>query len=93
MRRAEIVAWGQPLEIHEYPTPEPTGTEVLVRVTACGICHSDLHIHAGYFDLGGGRRIRIEDRGVKLPFTMGHEVVGRVEKMGPEAAGVELGKE
>jgi D-arabinose 1-dehydrogenase-like Zn-dependent alcohol dehydrogenase len=93
VRRAEIVAWGQPLEIHDYPTPEPAGSEVLVRVTACGICHSDLHIHAGYFDLGGGRQIRIEERGVKLPFTMGHEVVGRVEKPGPEAAGVEIGRE
>ncbi|HFA60031.1 MAG TPA: zinc-binding dehydrogenase, partial [Rhodospirillales bacterium] len=43
MRRCEVVAWGEPLVMREYPTPEPEGTEVLVRVTACGVCHSDLH--------------------------------------------------
>ncbi len=95
MRRCQIVAWGKPLEMREYPTPEPQGSEVLVRVTACGVCHSDLHIHQGYFDLGEGEQIRIEERGVTLPFTMGHEVVGKVVALGPEAVGrgVEVGRE
>ena len=71
--------------------PCPQGPEVLVRVTACGVCHSDLHIWQGFFDLGGGERINIADRGVELPFTMGHEVVGEVLSVGPEAKDVAVG--
>ena len=92
MQSQQIVEWGKPLEGREAPTPEPEGTEVLVRVTACGVCHSDLHIWDGYFDLGGGQRITLEDRGVTLPFTMGHEIVGEVEAVGPDAEGVEIGE-
>lgn len=61
------------------PVPVPSGTEVLIAVTHCGVCHSDLHIWDGYYDLGGGTRMSLADRGVKLPLVMGHEVVGRVE--------------
>ncbi len=92
MRAMQIVEFGEPLELREYPTPEPSGEEVLVRVTACGVCHSDLHIWSGAFDLGGGEVLRLEDRGMKLPFTMGHEPLGTVENLGPEADGVEVGK-
>ncbi|MCB1971159.1 MAG: alcohol dehydrogenase catalytic domain-containing protein [Geminicoccaceae bacterium] len=91
MKSYQIVGWGEPLEARDYPTPEPKGREVLVKVTACGVCHSDLHIHQGYFDLGDGRRLNIADRGMQLPFTLGHEVAGEVVAMGPEATGVEIG--
>ncbi len=94
MRRCQIVAWGQPLEMREYPTPEPQGSEVLVRVTACGVCHSDLHIHQGYFDLGDGERLVLEERGTRLPFTPGHEITGTVAALGPEVEdGAEIGRE
>ncbi len=85
MRRCEIVAWGAPLEMHSYPTPRPEGTEVLLRVRACGVCHSDLHIHQGWFDLGDGQRLILEQRGTTLPFTPGHEIVGEVVELGPRA--------
>ena len=91
MRAMQIIEWGKPLELREVPTPTPTGKEVLVRITACGVCHSDLHIWSGYFDLGDGERIDIESRGVSPPFTMGHEPLGTVEQLGPEAEGVEVG--
>ena len=78
MKAYQIVEWGAPLEEREVEVPQPKGAEVLVRVTACGICHSDIHIWDGYFDLGGGNRITLGDRGVGLPFTMGHEPVGEV---------------
>ncbi|MFO1038846.1 MAG: alcohol dehydrogenase [Geminicoccaceae bacterium] len=93
MRSCQIVAWGQPLEMRDYATPTPTGTEVLVAVDACGVCHSDLHIWHGYYDLGAGERIKVEDRGLKLPFTLGHEVAGTVVGLGPDArdAGVKIG--
>ena len=91
MKSWQIVRWAEPLEMREYPNPTPQGREVVVRTIACGICHSDLHIWQGYFDLGGGERINIADRGVQLPFTMGHEVVGTVLALGPEAKGVAVG--
>jgi propanol-preferring alcohol dehydrogenase len=91
MRAWAVVENGQPLEQIEMPTPEPKGTEVLVEVTHCGVCHSDLHIWEGYYDVGGGQKMSLKDRGVVLPLAMGHEIVGRVAKLGPEAKGVKSG--
>jgi D-arabinose 1-dehydrogenase-like Zn-dependent alcohol dehydrogenase len=69
----------------------PKGSEVLLRVEGCGVCHSDLHIQEGYFDLGGGNRLELAKLGVKLPHTMGHEIVGEVAATGPEATGARVG--
>jgi D-arabinose 1-dehydrogenase-like Zn-dependent alcohol dehydrogenase len=91
MKSQQIIAWGEPLEERETPTPTPTGTQVLVRVQACGVCHSDVHIHEGFFDLGNGNKARLTDAGVTLPFTLGHEVVGVIEAVGPDAVGVKIG--
>ena len=52
MKSEAIVEYGQPLQIIESATPEPKGTEVLLKVTHCGVCHSDVHIHDGHFDMG-----------------------------------------
>ena len=60
---------------------------MLVEVTHCGVCHSDLHIWEGYYDIGGGKQMSLGDRGVTLPLAMGHEIVGRVAKLGPDAEG------
>jgi D-arabinose 1-dehydrogenase-like Zn-dependent alcohol dehydrogenase len=76
----------------ERPTPQPTGTEILLRVLAAGVCHSDLHIWDGYYEIGGGKRLMLADRGIKLPLTMGHENVGEVVSFGPQAAGVTKGE-
>jgi D-arabinose 1-dehydrogenase-like Zn-dependent alcohol dehydrogenase len=65
---------------------------VLLKMLAAGVCHSDLHIADGYFDLGGGKQLRLEDRGMALPITLGHENVGEVAAIGPEAKGVKLGQ-
>jgi propanol-preferring alcohol dehydrogenase len=92
MRSYQIVEWGKPLEHREEPTPKPRGTEVLLRVTAAGICHSDLHIWDGFFDLGEGKRLELGKVGAKLPLTLGHEIAGVVEALGPEAEGVEIGE-
>jgi len=91
MRAWVVVENGKPLQQIELPTPEPTGTQVLLEVTHCGVCHSDLHIWEGFYDLGGGKRMSLKDRGVVLPLAMGHEIVGRVAKLGPEARGVKVG--
>ena len=91
MRAWAVVENGKPLQEIELPTPEPTGTEVLIEVTHCGVCHSDLHIWEGYYDVGGGQKMSLVDRGVTLPLAMGHEIVGRVAKLGPDAKGVKVG--
>jgi alcohol dehydrogenase, propanol-preferring len=91
MRAWAVVENGKPLQELELPTPEPKGTEVLVEVTHCGVCHSDLHIWEGYYDIGGGQKMSLVDRGVTLPLAMGHEIVGRVAKLGPDAKGVKVG--
>jgi alcohol dehydrogenase, propanol-preferring len=91
MRAWAVVENGAPLQEIELPTPEPKGTEVLIEVTHCGVCHSDLHIWEGHYDLGGGNKMSLKDRGVVLPLAMGHEIVGRVAKLGPQATGVKPG--
>ena len=88
----QVVEHGKPLQRIALETPTPQGTEVLVRVTRSGVCHSDLHIWEGYFDLGGGKRFYVKDRGCVPPFTMGHEPFGVVEKLGPRAKGVKVGQ-
>ncbi len=87
MRAWAVVETGKPLQEIEMPTPEPQGAEVLLEVTHAGVCHSDLHIWEGEYDLGSRGKMRLTDRGVKLPLAMGHEIVGRVVKLGPDAAG------
>ena len=57
----------------------------------CGVCHSDIHLWRGGFDLGGGRWLSIHERGMKLLFVLGHEPVGEVVALGPEASGVSIG--
>ena len=91
MRAWAVIESGADLQEIDLPTPEPTGTEVQLEVTHCGVCHSDLHIWDGYYDLGGGQRMSLKDRGVVLPLAMGHEIVGRVSKLGPDATGVSVG--
>jgi propanol-preferring alcohol dehydrogenase len=69
----------KPLRLEDVPTPDPGPGEVLVRVTAAGICHTELHFLSGLLDLG------------IAPLTLGHEIVGRIEKVGagvpPQRAG------
>jgi D-arabinose 1-dehydrogenase-like Zn-dependent alcohol dehydrogenase len=89
MRSQSIIAFGQPLECVEVDTPKPTGAEVLVKIEHCGVCHSDVHIHDGYFDLGGGAKLPLA--GMQLPHTLGHEPAGEVVAMGPDAKGVAIG--
>ena len=91
MRSYDVIDFGAPLEARERPTPKPAGSEVLLRMLAAGVCHSDLHIWEGWYDLGGGKRLTVKDRGMVPPLTMGHEIVGEVVAFGPEATGVKVG--
>ncbi len=91
MKSYDVVDFGAPLRKTEKPTPKPQGSEVLIRTLAAGVCHSDLHIWEGWYDLGGGKRLTVKDRGLVPPLTMGHEIVGEVAAFGPEATGVKVG--
>ena len=86
----ELAAFGQPLVRHEGLPLEPRGSEVLLRVAACGVCHSDVHLHDGYFDLGNGRRLDLA-KGRQLPLILGHEIAGEVVACGPDAVGTAVG--
>ena len=87
MEAYAIVQHGKPLEKVSRPTPVPTGRQVLVGVTHSGICHSDLHLIEGRYDLGSRGDLNLAMRGLKLPLVPGHEIVGKVVSWGPEAAG------
>src|SRR5438874_11012127 len=91
MRAMQIIEWGKPLEARDYPDPEPQGEEVLLRVEAAGVCHSDVHIWDGHFDLGDGKQISLAPRGVHLPFTTWLQIAGEVAALVPHASGVKIG--
>jgi propanol-preferring alcohol dehydrogenase len=80
MRAMRVHAPGKPLALDEVPVPRPAAGEVLVRVLACGVCRTDLHVADG--DLTE----------CAYPLIPGHEIVGRVEKAGKRfAAGMRVG--
>lgn len=85
-----ITTYGEKLQRLETATPTPQGSEVLLEITECGVCHSDVHIHDGYFGMGGDNKLDVR-AGRQLPFTLGHEIGGRVVAVGPDAAGVKVG--
>ena len=71
MRAMVLEAIGRPLQLVERPLPEPGPGQVLIRVTACGVCRTDLHVVDG------------ELPDPVLPIVPGHEVVGTVAALGP----------
>jgi D-arabinose 1-dehydrogenase-like Zn-dependent alcohol dehydrogenase len=91
MIRQSLLSYASPLAETVVSLPEPKGSEVLFRVSACGVCHSDLHLQDGFFDLGDEKRLDVR-LGRKLPFTLGHEISGHVESNGPEAGTVDRDK-
>ena len=82
MRAVQLVGWQQPAEVREVAKPDPRPGEVLLRVRAAGLCHSDLHLM--HWPAG---TVPYE-----LPFTLGHEVAGTVEALGDGAEGIEVGE-
>ena len=70
MKAVVLSGVGETLEYLDYPDPIPSGSETLIEVTACGVCHSDLHVVEGIYPS-------------PLPMVMGHEVVGVHGELGP----------
>ena len=79
MNAVQLAKIGQPLEMHDIPVPEVGPQDVLVKVKAAGICHSDAHYRAGVSPVR------------PLPMTLGHEVAGVVEEVGKTVAGFQPG--
>jgi len=71
---------GQPLHATELPVPAPKPDQVLIKVAACGVCRTDLHVFDG------------ELAHPKLPLVLGHEIVGRVEALGDKVRGFDIGE-
>ena len=91
MKAFQVVENGKPLEERELDTPTAAGKEVLLKTVACGVCHSDIHIHDGYFDLGAGLQLPSPLPGGE-PLTMGHEIFGEVIGIGEDVEGISIGE-
>jgi len=91
MKSAQIPGPNEPLTISESENPKPQGTQVLLKVKSEGVCHSDLHLWEGGYDLGDGQFLKVTDRGVKYPVTPGHEIVGTIEEIGENVSNVSVG--
>ena len=79
MKAVRLVEVGQPLEMQEIPVPDVGDRDVLVRIEAAGICHSDQHYRAGHSPVGS------------LPQTLGHEIAGVAEAVGSQVATIKPG--
>ena len=93
MRAWSVTEFGAPLQQIERETPRPAAAQVLVRVSHCGVCHTDLHLWQGYYDVGDGKKLDLAARGVTLPATLGHEIFGEVVAVGPEGNQDALGRQ
>ena len=87
MKAARIVKVNEPLQVQELQTPKPKGSQILVKVQASGVCHSDVHVWEGYYEGIGGQPLKTTDRGVKYPLTPGHEIAGIVDNLGEQVEG------
>jgi len=79
MRAMVLNKIGTPLVLEDLPDPQPSAGEIRVKVAACGVCRTDLHVVDG------------ELPDPKLPIIPGHEIVGRIDAIGPGVAGLTLG--
>jgi len=79
MKAVRMVEAGKPLELQEIPVPDIGDNDILVRIRAAGVCHSDAHYRAGRSVMG------------MMPITLGHEVAGSVERVGAQVRDVKIG--
>lgn len=78
MKAQAMTAFGAPLQAMELTPQQPGPGEALVRVSRAGLCHSDLHIHDGYFDFGDAK----QPVAIDMPAVLGHEIEGEVAALG-----------
>lgn len=78
MKAQAMTAFGAPLTPMDFTPQTPGAGQALVKVTRVGLCHSDLHIHDGYFDFGDAR----QPVAIEMPAVLGHEIEGEVAELG-----------
>lgn len=81
MNAAVLETYDAPLQLRNVPVPKPGPGQILVRLKACGVCHSDVHIWKGH----------VRPASDPVPFILGHEGVGTVVATGPDVTGWEIG--
>lgn len=91
----QMQAWavtnpGETLENVKLEAPEAEAGAVVLDVARCGVCHSDVHLWEGGFDFGG-QQVTLAAMGIEMPLVLGHEILGTVSSVGPDAKGVEVG--
>lgn len=91
MKSAQIIRIKEKLSIVDLPDPKPRDSQVLVRIEASGVCHSDIHLWEGGYEGAAGTFLKVEDRGVKFPITPGHEISGKIEAIGDAVSGFNVG--
>lgn len=79
MKAARFYDVDLPLRVEDVPIPEPKPGEVLIKVAACGMCHSDISIMKGFFPAA------------RIPLTLGHEASGTIERLGEGVARYQVG--
>lgn len=92
MRSYSVLEHNHPLVSVESEIPELTGTQVLVKVSHAGVCHTDIHLWEGAYNLGCGKKLEISERGIHPPITLGHEISGEVISVGPDADSACVGR-
>ncbi|OZI78010.1 hypothetical protein CAL22_04050 [Bordetella genomosp. 12] len=90
MRCYQIRAFGTELSEAVVDLPALEGAQVRLKVIGAGVCHSDVHICEGHYQLGGGKTLSFADR-IRFPRTLGHEVSGEVVAVGPDVAHLAVG--
>jgi len=90
MKAMRLVAEGRGLQAMSVDLPSVSPGSALVEVKAVGVCHSDLHLISGGYDLGEGRKLSTTGGGALLPLTPGHEIAGTIAALGPGSEGSHL---
>lgn len=80
MRAMVLTAIGKPLELRELPDPAPAASQIRIKIGACGVCRTDLHVVDG----------ELPDE--RPPIIPGHEIIGRVDALGADVKGFALGQ-
>lgn len=82
-----MTAFGAPLAPMDLDLAKPGPGEAIVKISRAGLCHSDLHIHDGYFDFGDMK----QPVQINLPAVLGHEIEGEVAELGAGVSGPAVG--
>lgn len=88
---AQLAAEDPTIHEHALEVPEPQGREVVVQVSHAGVCHTDIHVREGGYDLGSAGWMSMTDRGVTHPLVMGHEIAGTITAVGPDVTDRKVG--